>query len=318
MIGLGKIGMGKAASLTSDFAVLSHAKAIEAHGSFELVAGFDTDSRKRKDFVRRFGVQAFESIPRMAASKSIDLVVLSVPTDEHSSVLRETMSQLNPTFVLLEKPTSRRPEDDQAIAEVAAEWGTTVVVNYLRRVDPSFLSVRELIASNKLHPPYEGICWYTNGLYNSASHFLDLLFGWLGEFHCSSVTSLQLRADGDFDAEFTVIGEDARIRFVPLDERLFFNHASLELFSSSGRLVYDRGGEQVSTSTVAHHFLHPDYLTLSTKEVVLPSTPSELMARVYDDIHRQMVGLDGLLPSLSEAIRANILLHSVVENSKGQ
>lgn len=316
IIGLGNIGMGRVPQRTGASAVLSHADALQAHGSFDLAAGVDTDIRRRKDFSRRFGVEAFESVSQMAISESPDLVVLSVPTEDHSSVLRETLQTLGPSFVLLEKPTSRSSQDDEAISALSADSGATIVINYLRRVDPSFLAVKKLIASNKLLPPYEGICWYTNGLYNSASHFLDLLFGWFGEFHCSSITSLQSRPNGDFDAEFTVIGEDVKVRFVPLDEGNF-SHASLELFSSTGRLVYDRGGEKVSTSFVGTHFLHPDLLTLTPNEVVLPSFPSELMLRVYDDIHNQMAGLGGSLPSLNEALRVNELLHSVAKRTRG-
>ena len=307
--------MGRVSARTGESAVLSHAQAIQAHGSFELVAGVDKDGQKRKDFARRYGVQAFEFCSEMAISEPLDLIVLSVPTDKHSSVLRETLNELVPSFVLLEKPTSRSSQDDEAISQMHSGSGATVAVNYLRRVDPSFLAVKKLIASNKLLPPYEGICWYTNGLYNSASHFLDLLFGWFGEFHCSSITSVQPRADGDFDAEFTVAGEDAKVRFVSLDEGNF-SHASLEIFSSSGRLVYDRGGEKVSTSSTGKHFLHPNFVTLTPNEVVLPSSPSELMLRVYDDIHKQMLGLSGSLPSLREALLVNALLHSIIEKSE--
>lgn len=315
IIGLGDIGVGSISAWNDNSVVLSHAHAVEAHRSFELVAGIDKDSQKRSDFARRFGVEAFESLSKVKTSKPLDLVVVSVPTDKHSSVFRETVNTLSPSFVLLEKPTSRSRQDDKLI--IQAHWSSTtkVAVNYPRRVDPSFLAVQELIASEKFAPPFEGICWYTKGMYNSGSHFLDLLFGWLGEFKCSVVTSVRPRRDGDFDAEFTVTGDKVRIRFIPLDEDNF-SHYSLELFSKAGRLNYDRGGEKVTVSFASAHSLYPDLLSLTGNEAELPVSPSDLMLRVYDDIYKQMKGSPGLIPSLSEAMKVSALLHSIAESSE--
>ncbi len=318
IVGLGSIGMGLDIDQPSADVIASHCRAITRHTSFTLAAGVDPDPVKRRQFEARFGRTAYDSAAAMMKESHPELVIVATPTSSHREVCEDVLSGPSPLAVLLEKPVSLCVGDDQFISDLEEKSGSLVLVNYLRRADTSYRDIVKLFREGRLTGPFEGICWYSKGLYNSASHFLDLLFGWFGPLEMEGKDHrVRERRGNDLDVEFVVSNQTARVRFIPLDDQNFSHH-SLDVMARNGRLSYDRGGEDINVAFVEKDSLFPSYNRLGSRLQKIPGSSTDLMLRVYDDVLDHIEGRKGSLPTLAEALRVNVLLHSISESVSGE
>jgi hypothetical protein len=56
-----------------------------------------------------------------------------------------------------------------------------LAVNYMRRFEPGAASLKKRIESGEFGSIFKGVAWYSKGIMNNGSHFIDLLRFWLGE-----------------------------------------------------------------------------------------------------------------------------------------
>lgn len=180
VVGLGNIGMGYDYAHHGDDRVLTHAHAFAAHPGFELVGAMDPDAESRRRFTDRYARGAYRSIAELFDRERPEVVALAIPTALHAPAFHELI-QHKPRIILCEKPLAGSVPEAEEMLAAAEHAGIKVMVNYMRRCEPGTLALRDRIAAGNLGEMRKGMVWYSKGLANNGSHFIDLLRMLLGE-----------------------------------------------------------------------------------------------------------------------------------------
>ena len=253
LVGLGGIGMGYDLITPDDDqgqslvrpTVRTHAAAISACDSMELVGGLDPRPERRAEFERAFGRPAwpsFDEIPDM----EIETLVLAVPTSRHVEVVSDALTTLSPRLLLCEKPAGMTAADTRAILSAAELKGTTVIVNYFRHYLPTFRKVRDLLLSGAFGELSGGSVLYSHGLRRNGSHFVALLLWLFGDVDVSR----RVKVDGTtLDPVFELGIGQANLTFASLGHG---NVRAAEIFLgfSRGLLRIHGGGSLITWSEV--------------------------------------------------------------------
>jgi len=287
--GLGQIGMGYDLEADPQVRVATLARAFAKHGEFDLVGGADSNTARRELFIAHYARPAFASVAAALEETSPAVVAIAVPTEAHYSVLLEVM-QLAPGVkaILCEKPLSYDLAEAMEMVELTARTGVRLYANYMRRCDRAVIEVKRRIQHGEIAGPIKGVCWYSKGLFNNGSHFLNLFQFWLGDvsdFEIIDTGRLWLGHDPE---------PDLKVRF-DLGEIYFhaakeenFSYQSVELVATNGRLRYERGS--LSWQPAAADPDNAGYVVLNPTGEAIESDAPRLQWFVADQIARDLAG----------------------------
>lgn len=294
VIGLGNIGLGFDYEESDASRVLTHASGFHYHRNFDLVAGVDPDPMARKKFEDKFGRPAFSSVKDLYKNISPDVISLGVPTLLHFAVFQEIIVH-SPKAILCEKPIAFTLAEGRRMNEMAEAVHSVLLVNYMRRFEPGVFELRERIRNKELGDIYKGTLWYSKGILNNGSHFIDLLiflFGDVNDIVLLDVGRKHLKLDPEPDLKVTF--GDVDIFFLAGREECF-SVKELELMGTLGSIQYSRGGEDIVMRKPSSHKLFPSYTILEKEGYRIPS-----------DLHRyQLHVLDALYQTLSSGVELN-------------
>ena len=288
VIGLGGIGQGFDYEAGDCNRVLTHAAAFSCHPHFELVAGVDPDPGARQKFEKKFGRPAFAAVRELYKAAAPEVLALAVPTPLHFEVFKEVISH-SPKAIVCEKPLALKLAEGQMMNDLAAAAQCLLLVNYLRRFEPQVLELKKRIAQKEFGEIYKGTVWYSKGIMNNGSHFIDLLMFWFGEVTEIEVLHPGRKIRGD-DPE-----PDVRMKFGGLDMYFLagreecFSIRELELLGTSGWIKYSRGGEEIITKKTGPHPLFPGYTVLEEEGQLLKTDLPRYQWHVVDALYRAMV-----------------------------
>ncbi|AYY11641.1 gfo/Idh/MocA family oxidoreductase [Actinobacteria bacterium YIM 96077] len=179
-ISVGIIGLGR-----SGWDI--HAAGVARLDAYEIVATADPVPERRAEAIERYGCTAYGTPEELVADPSVDVVVVATPSHTH---LPLTVSALEAgKHVVVEKPMAQSTAEVDAMVDAASSAGRVVTCFHNRRFDPSFLTVRDILASGRLgelisirrtlHRFVRRADWQTlrelggGELSNTASHLLD-------------------------------------------------------------------------------------------------------------------------------------------------
>ena len=195
IVGLGNIGMGYDFNIKSSKIVMTHCKAFSLHPNFNIVAGVDKDIKKKPLFEKRFKASFYTSIKIALKNYKPEIVVIAVNTKDIVSVFYEIIGIHKPSLLLVEKPISYDYLSGLKIFNYVKKHKINFFVNYIRSADPNTMKLKKLIENEKSNPNFSGSLYYSRGLYNNASHFINLL-----EFLFGSVKKIQIiKKNKDFN-----------------------------------------------------------------------------------------------------------------------
>lgn len=254
VIGLGNIGQGYDYGISDASRVMTHASAFHHHAGFDLIAGVDPDAAARRRFEERYKAQSFASVSELYRAQAPHVVSVCVPTEVHPIVFRDVVER-NPKAILCEKPLAPTVEEAQIMVESAERNGVLLLVNYIRRFQPALASLKRRVESGEFGKFYKGVQWYSRGILNNGSHFVDMLSMLFGEV--THVEVLQSgRTFGAFDCE-----PDVRVRFGNLEMYFLaarsdcFSLFDLQLLAEGAEIDFNAGGETiVIRKAVAHPY----------------------------------------------------------------
>ena len=245
VVGLGQIGMGYDLKLDQHQYVLTHARAFQQHPAFWLVGAVDVDPNKREVFEAHYGAPAFDEISNAAAALQPDVVVVATPTLVHATTMRAVLRSFQPTTLLCEKPLAFELTDAGEMLQGALTQDCKVFVNYMRSAEPGCIEVKNRMVDGRIGKLEKGVVWYSKGLFNNGSHFLNLLQYWLGDVTNFQIVHRGRLWDGvDTEPDVVVWFGDLRILFLAAREENF-SHYTIELIAANDRLRYKKGGEQI-------------------------------------------------------------------------
>jgi predicted dehydrogenase len=312
IIGLGQIGMGYDIDVSPTELLVTHASSFAQSDDFEIVAGIDSDQDKLERFSQRYGCPAYTTL-RELPDQSIDVVVIAVPAQYHLEVCDEVLDRLQPLAVLCEKPFTENSAEAFRVAEKASQKQIQLYVNYMRLCDPAVLMLKKQISSGEIVAPFKGMVWYSKGLFNSASHFVNLLQFWFGDVTAIETLSSVIHRDEDGSPSFILKFCQAEIVFMGLDERNFF-YNSLELFSANGRVLYQGGGKVVSRFGIDGNSLFSGHKTLSSKGELYPDSFDFLQKNVADSLANALVSKPSSICGAEAAIKTLEVLEQVYKS----
>lgn len=250
MVGLGRIGQGYDYDRPAAQHVFTHARAFSLDPHFQLVGGVDVDRAARERFAARFHTPAFASVDEVAALAP-DVVVVATPTSARLASVAQVLSSLAPRALVCEKPLAFTVEEGAQILAAAAARDCAIFVNYMRRTDPTTAELQTRLRAGRIGAPLKAAVWYSRGLYNSASHFVNLLEHLLGaEPELLHVDTGRIAASGDPEPDFALRFAHGTATFHALRDEDYF-HNSMEWFTPTGRLRYEQAGAVVDWHPVA-------------------------------------------------------------------
>ncbi|WP_411882794.1 Gfo/Idh/MocA family protein [Polaromonas sp. YR568] len=316
IIGLGQIGVGYDLDLPADAAVYTHARAIVAHPAFHLVGGVDVSPEQRARFEQHYAVPAFDSVESALRLLQPDVVVIATSSASHGAILAEVVRTCRPKLIVCEKPLAYQLEEARAMVRICEDAGIGLFVNYIRRTDPGVIEIKRRIESGEISTPVKGNAWYSKGILNNGSHFLNLLEFWLGDITSTTVIdSGRLWDDHDPEPDVEVRFERGAVVFRAAWEEAF-SYYGVELLSHSGRLRYERGGELIEWQAVYSDPRFKGYKILGGEREEIANGMAIYQWHVYDQIRDYFAGKATALCTGLQALKTLEAIELIIKQRK--
>lgn len=313
IIGLGQIGLQTDLGLDSGAYVYSHARAFASHPEFQLVAGVDASATHRDLFSKHYHVPALASIGPELALLAPDVIAIAVPTVAHAQVMDEVLNHCRPKAILCEKPLSYEAIAAQGMVERCERIDASLYVNYIRRADPAVTEVKARLLDGRIHTPVKGVAWYSKGVFNNGSHFIDLLQYWLGPVRNHAVLNPGRKLGPDFEPDFRLQFDAGEVVFLAAREE-DYSHYTIELVAPNGRLRYDCGGEEVRWQGTVSSATAPGYVVLDPTPESIPGDLDRIQWHIADQLAVALRGDSSSLCQAREALRLVETIHSICKN----
>lgn len=288
IVGLGKIAVGY--DLTSKSSqILSHAKATLRHPQTKLLWGVDLNKSARNSFEKYTRVKAYTSVAGLGLAQRPDILVVAVPTANHLEVLRESLKEFTPRLVLMEKPLAYSEEEAQEIVKLCQDKNISLVVNYHLRFDPAILKILKLIRAERFGALQSGHAYYSKGMGNACSYYLNLLsslYGLPDHVSCHGIKR-DLFSGADCDVDFSCVYDQAPFVFQSVNANNF-NLMELDLIFARGRVRLFELNEKIACYQVKKHKVYAGYRELLAVKTDQPQT-SRYQYHVLDHIVRGLV-----------------------------
>lgn len=176
IIGLGKIGM-MYNFYNKKIKYNNHSDAFFDNKNFQLIGGVELNKERRKLFRKKYKLPCYSNLKVAYKKCKPDILVLSVST-EKSEHFFECIKEnnLRPKLILLEKPGSYEYIKLKFFYNYCKAKKIQLFFNYQRSYSQKLLNFRNFLDYKKIGKLKSINIYYSKGLYNSCSHYLNLLF----------------------------------------------------------------------------------------------------------------------------------------------
>ncbi len=254
LLGCGNIGSGYDLD-DQGGRVWTHARALHINGIPTDV--YDKDQSIARTIASRYNFRALNIIPSLEA---YSLVCIATPTPTHSSLLEQCFKAETPV-VICEKPVSLKGSDLKTLATLKESCRSKVLVNYMRRFQPQYRELKEVIRTGYMGDFTGAAITYCRGFLNNCSHAFDLMEYLLGtSIELGSFSKVAFSHDV-FEDDPTLSGQflykSAPVHVLGLtyvDYRIF----EMKLFFTGGMIEIISGGDTVRY----HRLISPGNLVL--------------------------------------------------------
>lgn len=312
IVGLGQIGQGYDYGLAANEYVKTHATALFSHPGFHLVGGVDPDERQREKFTSKFSCPAFGSVGELLAKTEPEVVALAVPTPIHCAVFEEVIKS-RPKALVCEKPLAETLEEARGMVQAAKDGNCALMVNYGRRFDPSVHTLKAAIDGGDFGRIYKGVVWYSKGLRNNGSHFIDLLGFLLGTAgDVRGIASGRCLKGGDPEPDFTIRFGDARITFLAVREECF-SHCEMELIGTGGCVKYLQSGAVIDMKRAVPHPQYPGYRSLEAQGRILKDCLGKVQLHCYNRLYDHLAQGKPLMSDGRSALATLTILDAIIQ-----
>jgi predicted dehydrogenase len=311
VIGLGNVGQLYDYKNSSKNIILTHCKAISLHPSFELVAGVDIDENNCKNFREKFAKPVFQSINELCIKHKPDVFVIASPTKTHNEIFHEIINY-SPDCIILEKPIATNAEEAFSMYEAAKENNCMVLVNYSRRFNDSINNLKGIISGGQFGKILKGTVWYTKGIVENGTHFIDLLQYLLGD-----ATNVEILNPGryyndvDPEPDICITFEDSIIYFLSGKEENFCM-GQFELVGENG-LIFYRDDNPIKIYFSEDDPVYDGYRVIKKQDDIINFGDKE-MWYLYDSLIEYLVNGNIPVSTIDTAIKTLYITEEIKEN----
>lgn len=190
-----------------------------------IAAVYDIDCETAKVLAAQYDAEAMESADALIASPAVDAVVITSWDATHAELTRKCIAAHKPVFC--EKPLATTLADCASVVQAERESGQTLVqVGFMRRFDPDYQKIKQIVRSGELGAPLMAHCVsrtpsisssHTTAMHitNIVIHEIDL-FRWLLEEELVQgqvlfPRSTSLAAEGLRDPQLAVLWSESGV-----------------------------------------------------------------------------------------------------------
>ena len=283
VIGLGKIGMDYDYHDSSKNFIASHVKALMLHPNFELVAAIDSNSDRRNRFNKKYNISAYERIEDLPNKSKIDFVIIATNTKDHFDSFVKIIESLKPYLILCEKPLSPTIQKSRKMIDLAKSANINLAVNYIRQYDPGFRKLINRINAGEIGFPLKSCIWYRKGLYNNASHMINLLSSILGGVLDVDIIKHGRVFDGwDPEPDLKIIFDKGEVILLSGNEE-DFSYGQMEIYGPNGKVLLDKDGNLFLWKTTKHKMLD-GYVVLESESEPIKTDKDRYQFNVLENI----------------------------------
>lgn len=251
VIGCGRIGLTMEAD-PKRIKPATHAGAYRMDPSTELSALVDPAAPQLENAKKLFpGVPGFSNAEEMLSQIRPDIVSIATPAAQHRPMV-ELCAQSGVKAIVCEKPIAENQEDALAIISACRKSGSLLFINHTRRFDPLLNKIRKEIQDGLIGDVTHANAYYTAGLFNTATHLVDLLRFFLGE--AEWVTAFPEKRyshpAGDLNLNALVFLEKNVTVSLQASEVKDYSIFELKIFGRKGAVTIDRFGFSVEKMPV--------------------------------------------------------------------
>ena len=315
VVGLGQVGQGYDYDSPDDSVILTHSTALYYHHRFDLIAAVDSDPAQCERFEKKFSKPTYPDLGTLQQNHNPEIIALAIPTELHFSAFNDALA-LHPIGIVCEKPVATNVKKARMMIDAAKTSNCAVCVNYIRRFNPAIVKLKRITDTFKLGEIYKSTVWYTKGIQENGSHFIDLLCYLLGEVQ--SVRVLQAgRKWNNYDPE-----PDLLIRFGDTDVYMlagreeYYSLGQFELIGTNG-LVWYYDGDPVTVKFAQKDPVYDGYRNLGNPETI--ENPGEKnIWFTYDNLARHLdkgVGIKSTLETATSTLQIVEEIISQLENA---
>lgn len=265
VIGCGNIG-AKVGNYGKSVQPGTHAGAYISDKRTQLAALVESDKKRLSLLKKNFpGVKIYTDPNDMFAEIKPDIVSIATPTPSHRELVLMAAKYKCPA-ILCEKPIALKVSDAKAMISACKKSNSLLFINHMRHFDPILRKWSEKVNDDFLGKIYQGNAYYYNGLFNNATHLIDLLIMFLGKpiavsAYYNQTTSndkINLNVDGMIFFKNNII-----ITLQTLSRNYGF--FGFRIFGERGMLDVTRAGYEVQYRKKIKHKSFKGYFELAEK-----------------------------------------------------
>lgn len=246
-----------------------HSPFLTTNPGFKLKTVVERSKNEAQEFDP--SIENARSVDELLADESIDLVFICTPNDTHFHYAMDALQ--NGKHVVIEKPFSATEEEAKQLIEVAEEKGLILTAYQNRRWDSDFLTIKKLIAEDKLGDIVEYECRYDRfrpvvpteswkeksvpvggNLYNLGPHLIDQALVLFGEPETVTAEIRSVRPNSEIDDYFDVrLGYSDKLVIVKSSLMVYENFLRYHLHGTKGSFI--KGGLDPQEETLRKNIL---------------------------------------------------------------
>lgn len=140
----------RAAIIGTGYIADFHAQGIKDAAGVDLVAVCDSNLTVAQSFAASWGVPSYDSLEKMLAEQSVDVVHVLVPPDLHHKLAKIALEAGSNVF--LEKPMCTTTAEARDLLAIATAKNLTVGVNHSMLFEGAFRRLRDHVRAGRLGP----------------------------------------------------------------------------------------------------------------------------------------------------------------------
>jgi len=313
LIGLGRVGAGNI-GLTDDVP-MSHLSALSANPYYDLAALIDPNQTACQLAQINFPDLPYAPVQNLRdlASTDLDVAVIATPPKGRLELFQELL-QRSPRLIVCEKPLARTLKEAVKIVAACDHANVQLRVNFHRRFDPRHQKWRKRRPSNVKAIQMR----YGRGLWNYASHQIDLIQDWYGPItKVQALGPTSSTAANEPTVSFSCATESVEQIVVLGMDNLNFDQLEADFIGRDGILVWRAGGAEMAWYEPHKDRFYKGYTHIGATPAIEDRGPVGGFAQLYEAIHEHLTqgtvlaGCDG-----QQALHTMTVLDAVLTSAK--